>query len=269
MGTKKVDLAFGRHSLKVFAKQEFAHLALKHPPEEKRTWWEVRHEGRTICVPKVKEITPSVDASMFEEKEHWGLVALLKDPSWKGNLLAVRKQGLDEHFGRIRVFSTTPSGVESLVATVNLHNKRGNAFLSDLAVVPYLAKTPFSRPSSVVKVEKHIEKLKRSLGSQIRNKAKTIEEIAIFSSIKKDLERGFDLSVRGFVTTPSVRSRPYRRKKIAPLLIMLAEELAKKAGFKKISMHADKFTTGKFILKHGWQLVDEKDPDYYHCEKRL
>ncbi len=229
-----VNLAFGRHDLKVFDDERFSHLKLnpKAPPVEKRTHWLVNHEGKTIPVMKCR---PGFG----------NLVHILRDPSHKGNLIAVRKDDLRKPLGDIHLSIIHPSGEEIRLGRVELtageySGYRDLANIYDLVVAPYALRKPGSKP------QKKDPSAKHDSYAEYYTRANTASP-RFWPSLSAALREDID--------PPNAKHYNYHGKKLGQLLICISEELAAKEGYRKIWAEFNRRTIGKDARpkKFGWR----------------
>jgi len=251
----RAELAFGRHSLHVFSEPRFANLALKERPEERRTHWLVSHEGRMIAVPK--------------NSNGYGLVQLMRDPARKGNLLALRKDDLSSFFGTARLFTVSPTGEETPIGNSSLALPKGSqiAVLSTVGLVPFALRRKTSRNLLVGELKKKMGDLERRSKqlSQERLSPEERERLrdVLLTSHSEANREWFELdeNLRGypFHTRPpsGLKAYSYRRKGLGDLLIAVQEEFARSHGSRGIEGEFAQETTGRFLPKHGWKVVEE------------
>ncbi|NYZ74945.1 hypothetical protein H0O03_01650 [Candidatus Micrarchaeota archaeon] len=264
---ENADLAFGRHSLRVFSEPRFKRLALKQAPEERRAHWLVFHEGRQITVPK-------------QNSMGYGLVQLMRDPARKGNLLALRKDDLSNFFGAVRIFTVSPAGEETPLGHSFLTRDPGRqtAVLSTVGLVPFALRRISSRNLRINELKKKMLDTSSRLNQLAEartspEKRERMRDILMSSNSEAnrewfELEQSLRFDPIHPRLPPGLRAYSYRGKGLGDLLIAVQEELARSSGSKAIEGAFAKETTGRFLPKHGWTVINEK-PSTVHCRKEF
>ncbi|MEW5955417.1 MAG: hypothetical protein AB1626_02660 [Candidatus Micrarchaeota archaeon] len=264
---EETDLAFGRHSLRVFSEPRFAHLALKQAPEERRTHWVVFHEGRKIAVPKRNE-------------NGYGLVQILRDPSKKGNLLALRKDDLSDFFGTVCVFTVSPSGEETPLGNSSLGRSEGSrtAVLRTVGLVPFALRRSASRSLRIGELKKKMVDIERRFNQLSQERLSTAErerlcDVLLSSRSEAnrewfELEQSLHFNPIHPSPPPGLKAYSYRGRGLGALLISIQEELARSSGSRAIEGEFVKETTGRFLPKHGWKVIVE-NPSSVYCRKEF
>ena len=259
-----VDLSFGRHELKVFSEPSFAHLSLRKPSrvQEERTHWLVFHEGRNIPVLKTNSGGES-------------LVQILRDPSHRGNLLAVRKSDLNTLLGETKIYTISKAGEEVEVAKGSLSDYDRNLWVHTVAVRPYTFKKPASQQYSVQalrrkakwigqEVERHYERSPFANEKTVKlrqRQSKLLQKI-------DHLTNGSAFFSVNYYKPRKQKTYAYRKQKLGSLMFAIKEEFARMTGRSEVNASFDRKTSGKFMLKKGWQLV-HSFPDRLLCVKDL
>ena len=140
------------------------------------------------------------------------MIHLLKDPAHKGNLRAIRKHDLNDPQGGIRAHTAYPSGEEEQVALCSLSGSDTRATLESLYTRAYAPR---------------------------KAKTRRTDEIYYRFLASEDPQHSEKYGKTFF----------YRRKKIAELLVGLAEELAKNAGYSEIVGEFKKGTAAELVKK--------------------
>jgi len=261
----KAELAFGRHSLRVFSEPRFKHLSLKQAPGERRTHWLVFHEGREIAVPKKNDLG-------------YALVQIMRDPARKGNLLALRKDDLSSFFGTVRIFTVSPAGEETPLGNSFLTRDLGSqtAVLSTVGLVPFALRRISSRNLRIAELKKKMlytaSRLDQLAEARISpEKRERLRDVLMSSSSEAnrewfELEQNLRFDPIHPRMPPGLKAYSYRGKGLGDLLITIQEELARSSGSKAIEGEFAKETTGRFLPKHGWKVISE-NPSTLHCRK--
>jgi len=263
---KLVPLEFGCHDLRVFDSEAFFPWRLSQPPvplypsgksrSGLPTRWNVSHAGRQFVV-KQRRLTSeqvftgrqsrrSANAGLVEP-----LIHVMRDPVRKGNLLAIRKAPSDAAeadgpFGYFNAYSVFPSGEEELVGYSKLtsyFNYADSAYLSGAGVVAHAFRKPATLSAELAR--------RTAKGDAAGVKALRESNDPFHSNAPE----------------PGLPSVSYRGVHLGHLLIALSEEVADKAGFRKIYTSANKKTAG-FVARNGWTVLEEKDNSLW-CVRHL
>lgn len=234
-----VELEYGRHDLPTFRNDFFHSWALAVPAVESRTHWTVAHAGRQFVIPRSRPLRSSGG-----ESER--LVQVLKDPVRRQNLLVIRKaDASDGPFGYFNAYSVFPSGEEELVGYSKLasHPRLASAHLVGVGVVGHAFRKPATLAAEVARL-------------------KLANDAAGLASLKKSVD-----PFEATPSKPSMSSKSYRGVGLGHLLIVLAEDVATRAGCRTLYTEAFKPTAG-FVAKHGWRVLADK-PSSIRCVKHM
>ncbi|GEM_PF-5893890 len=263
--TNPVPLGFGRHDLRVFDSETFLPWQLSQPavplyPSGKHhsglpTRWNVSHAGHEFVVKQRRlaseqvvqgrQSRHSADAERVEL-----LIHLMRDPMRKGNLLAIRKAASESGdtgpLGYFNAYSVFPNGDEEFIGyskLVSYFNYADSAYLSGAGVVAHAFRKPATLSAELAR--------------------RTAREDEAGARALRDSSEPFNSNA----PEPGLSSVSYRGVHLGHLLIALSEEVAAKAGFRKIYTSAYKETAG-FVARHGWTVLTEKEKSLW-CVRHL